>query len=123
MLSAIVLTPSAISSYSTYMTQSSPTAAHATAKSFGAGYIFGIPIGDMGWFGSLLMGVASGFMAFFATTFCAIVFILIYNSALHGNIDFALSYRRVGFPIGILVMVVALSYLGTLWVKRITRKA
>ena len=76
----------------------------------------------MGWFASLLMGVASGFMAFFASTFCAIVFILIYNTALHGSIDFALSYRRVGFPIGVVVMALALSYLGTLWFKRILRR-
>jgi ABC-type dipeptide/oligopeptide/nickel transport system permease subunit len=77
----------------------------------------------MGWFGSLLMGVASGFMAFFASTFCAIVFILIYNSATHRSIDFALSYRRVGFPVGVVVMVVALCYLGTLWCKRILRRS
>jgi hypothetical protein len=104
------------------MTQTSPIAAQPTAKTFAAGYLFGVPIGGMGWFASLLMGVASGFMAFFASTFCAIVFILIYNTALHGSIDFALSYRRVGFPIGVVVMALALSYLGTLWFKRILRR-
>ena len=100
-----------------------PPSAPATARTFGAGYLFGVPLGDLGWFGSLLMGVASGFIAFFASTFCAIFFILLYNTALHGNIDFALSYRRVGFPIGIVVMAVALSYLGTLWCKRILRRS
>ena len=105
------------------MTQTSPTNAHATPRTFGAGYLFGVPIGDMGWFSSLLIGVASGFIAFFASTFCAIFFILIYNTALHGSIDFALSYRRVGFPIGILVMVSALGYLGMLWLKRILRRS
>ena len=105
------------------MTQSSPPQATSTPRTFGAGYLFGVPIGDMGWFGSLLIGVASGFMAFFASTFCAIVFILIYNTAAHGNIDFAMSYRRVGFPIGGVVMVVALSYLGMLWAKRILRRS
>ena len=103
------------------MTQHPPTAP-ASARTFGAGYLFGVPLGDLGWFASLLMGVASGFMAFFAATFCAIVYILIYNTAHHGAIDFALSYRRVGFPIGILVMAAALSYLGTLWFKRILRR-
>jgi hypothetical protein len=82
-----------------------------------------VPVGDFGWFASLLIGVASGFMAFFASTFCAIVFILIYNAAAQDQIDFALSYRRVGFPIGIIVLVVALSYLGTLWFKRILRRS
>ena len=72
------------------MTHSSPTGAHATPipipipKTFAAGYLFGVPLGNLGWFASLLMAVASGFMAFFAATFCAIVFILVYNSALHG---------------------------------------
>jgi uncharacterized membrane protein YphA (DoxX/SURF4 family) len=85
--------------------------------------LFGIPIGELGWFGSLLIGVASGFMAFFATTFCAIVVILIVNSAAHSNIDFAISYRDIGLPIGLLVLVTALGYLGTLWTKRVLRKA
>lgn len=84
--------------------------------------LFGVPFGDLGWFASLLMGVAAGFLAFFAATFCAIVFILVYNSAAHGSIDFALSYRRVGLPIGLLVMALALGTLGTLWLKRILRR-
>jgi ABC-type dipeptide/oligopeptide/nickel transport system permease subunit len=105
------------------MTQTSPTAARPTPRTFGSGYLFGVPLGDLGWFGSLLMGVAAGFLAFFASTFFAIVAILFYNSALHGNVDFALSYRWVGLPIGFLVMAVALSYLGTLWVRRVLRRS
>jgi hypothetical protein len=105
------------------MTQPSPTAAHATPRTFGAGYVFGIPLGGLGWFGSLLIGVASGFFAFFASTFCAILFILIANTAFHTTIDFASSYRRVGFPLGVLVLIAALSYLGTLWFKRILRRS
>lgn len=105
------------------MTQSSPTNARATPRTFAAGYLFGIPLGDLGWFGSLLIGVASGFFAFFASTFCAIVFVLIYNTAFHGTIDFAQTYRRVGFPIGVIVLIFALAYLGTLWFKRILRRS
>lgn len=105
------------------MTQTTPATTRATPRSFGAGYLFGVPLGDLGWFSSLLMGVASGFMAFFAATFCAIVFILVDNTALHGDIDFALSYRRVGLPVGLVVMAIALIYLGTLWVKRILRRS
>ncbi len=85
--------------------------------------MFGVPLGDLGWFASLLMGVASGFLAFFATTFCAIVFILAANTATHSKIDFALSYRVIGFPIGLIVMLAALGYLGTLWFKRILRRS
>ena len=105
------------------MTHSSPTSAHANPipKTFAAGYLFGVPLGNLGWFASLLMAVASGFMAFFAATFCAIVFILVYNSALHGAI--ALSYRRVGLPAGLLVLAIALGYLGMLWCKRIFRRS
>ncbi|HEY5055204.1 MAG TPA: hypothetical protein VII58_03540 [Acidobacteriaceae bacterium] len=85
--------------------------------------LFGIPFGGLGWFGSLLIAVAAGFMSFFATTFCAIVVILIANSASHTSIDFAVSYRDVGLPVGLVVLVAALGYLGTLWVRRVLRKA
>jgi hypothetical protein len=109
------------------MTQTSPIVAETTPrpnpKPFAAGYLFGVPLGNLGWFASLLMAVASGFMAFFGGTFCAIVFILVYNSALHGSIDFASSYRRVGLPAGLLMLVIALAYLGTLWCKRIFRRS
>ena len=105
------------------MTQTSPTAAHPAPRSFGAGYLFGVPLGDLGWFSSLLIGVASGFLTFFASTFCAIVAILFLNSAGHANIDFALSYRRVGLPAGLAVMAIALGYLGTLWLKRMLRRS
>ena len=105
------------------MTQSSSTNVGTAPRTFGTGYLFGVPVRDLGWFGSLLVGVAAGFMTFFATTFCAIIFILAYNSALHGNIDFALSYRRVGLPAGLVVMVFALSYLGRLWLKRVLRRS
>lgn len=105
------------------MTLTSPTADHPNPPTRSGSYLFGAPIGDFGWFASLLIGVASGFIAFFASTFCSIVFILVYNSATHRTIDFAVSYRRVGFPIGIIVMVLALTYLGRLWFKRILRRS
>jgi hypothetical protein len=105
------------------MTQTSSPVTQGAPRSFGAGYLFGVPLGDLGWFGSLLIGVASGFMAFFASTFCAIVVLLVYNTGFHGQIDFALTYRRVGFPIGVAVMAVALVYLGTLWLKRVLRRS
>ena len=53
----------------------------------------------------------------------AIVFILIYNGTTDHAIDFAVSYRYVGLPVGLLVLVLALSYLGTLWFKRILRRS
>jgi hypothetical protein len=85
--------------------------------------LFGVPIGDLGWFTTLLIGFASAFAAFFAATFCGIVSILIYNSSTHGTIDYALSYKAVGLPIGILTLVAVLSYLGLLWCRRVFRRA
>ena len=38
-------------------------------------------------------------------------------------VDFALTYKRVGLPVGLLVLLVALSYLGTLWMRRQLRKS
>ncbi len=88
----------------------------------GPGTLFGVPVGDLGWFASLLMGTATGFAAFFAATFAGIVCILVYNSATHRNVDYSYSYLRVGLPVGLLVLVIALGYLGMLWVRRITRR-
>ncbi len=93
------------------------------ARTSGAGYLFGIPLGDLGWFASLLMSVASGFAAFFAATFCGIVGLLIWNTLLHHTADYAISYRLIGLPVGLLVLVFASLYLGSLWVRRILRKA
>ena len=89
----------------------------------GPGTLFGVPIGDLGWFASLLMGTATGFAAFFAATFLGIVSIMIYNSNSQNKVDFSYSYSRIGLPVGLLVLVIALGYLGTLWVRRITRRA
>jgi hypothetical protein len=69
------------------------------------------------------MSFALGFAAFFAATFFAIFGVLIYNTATRHAVDFALTYKRVGIPVGLLVLVVALGYLGTLWVRRQLRKA
>jgi len=92
-------------------------------RTIGSGYLFGVPLGDLGWFASLLMSVAMGFAAFFAATFCAIFAVLFYNTATHHAVDFALTYRRVGLPVGLVVLAVSLGYLGSLWVKRHLRKS
>lgn len=89
----------------------------------GTGTLFGIPIGDLGWFASLLMGTATGFAAFFAATFAGIVFIMVHNSSSHEAIDYSFSYMRFGLPVGIVVLVVSLCYLGFLWARRMTQRA
>jgi hypothetical protein len=103
-----------------------PVSQHGSSTSphtFGSGYLFGVPLGDLGWFSSLLISFALGFAAFFAATFFAIFAILIYNTSTHHAVDFALTYKRVGLPVGVLMLVAALAYLGTLWVRRQLRKA
>jgi len=91
-------------------------------RTFGSGYLFGVPLGDLGWFTSLLVSFAVGFAAFFASTFFAIVGVLIYNTATHNAVDFALTYKRVGLPVGLVVLALTLGYLGTMWVRRQLRK-
>ena len=90
-------------------------------KTFANGYVFGAPVRDLGWFATVLMGLASGMAAFFAATFVGIMSILFWNAAGH-HADFTVSYRLIGLPIGATVMVAALAYLGTFWVKRIFRR-
>lgn len=85
--------------------------------------LFGAPIGDLGWFASLLIGAAAAFSAFFLATLLGIVGILIFNAETHRTVDLALSYRRGGVVVGITVLLLAWGYLGTLWVRRITRKS
>ena len=92
-------------------------------RTFGSGYLFGIPLGDLGWFTSLVMSFALGFAAFFAATFFAIFGVLIYNTATHHTVDFALTYKRIGLPVGVVLLVMALGYLGTLWVRRQLRSS
>jgi hypothetical protein len=105
------------------MAHASQHGSSASSRTLSSGNLFGIPLGDLGWFTSLVMSFALGFAAFFAATFFAIFGVLIYNTATHRAVDFALTYKRVGLPVGLLVLVVALGYLGTLWVRRQLRKS
>lgn len=95
---------------------------HDVARARREGVLLGIPLGDLGWFSSLLMGLATGFAAFFATTFVSIMSLLFYRIASGRNPDFAIAYRDIGFPVGVVVLVVALSYLGVLYARRIRRR-
>ncbi len=95
---------------------------HDVARARREGVLLGIPLGDLGWFSSLLMGLATGFAAFFATTFVSIMSLLFYRIASGHNPDFAIAYRDIGFPVGVVVLVVALSYLGVLYARRIRRR-
>jgi H+/Cl- antiporter ClcA len=81
------------------------------------GRYFGIPLGDLGLFSSLLMAVAFGFIVFFAVCFFSIFGLLFYNTAGH-HVNMADSYRYVAFPAGLIALVVALVLLLGLWARR-----
>jgi cytochrome bd-type quinol oxidase subunit 1 len=99
------------------------TTANDVERARREGQLFGIPFGDLGWFQSLLMGVATGMAAFFLTTFLAILALLAYMLATGKHPDFALTYRVAGFPVGVVVMALALGFLGVQWARRMARKS
>ena len=86
------------------------------------GRVFGIPLGELGLFSSLLMAFAFGFLVFFSTCFVAILSLLFYNSwgnsAGHHAVDMADSYRYVAFPAGLVALGFALVVLLGLWLRR-----
>lgn len=88
-----------------------------------AGTLFGVPVADLGWFQVILMGVASGMTAFFLATFISIVFLLFRLGFTHQPVDFAMTYKRIGLPIGLIVGISALSFLGYHWVRRLLTKS
>jgi len=94
-----------------------------SAQSGKGGKIWGFPLKGFSLFQSVLLAVAAAFFTFFATTCIAIFALLIWNlfdpRALGHAAD---TYRYVGFPAGVLVLVVALPYFLALWVRAKARK-
>jgi hypothetical protein len=81
------------------------------------GTFFGIPLGDLGLFSSVLMAFAVGFLSFFLFTFLAIAGVGIYNGMGH-HVDYAESYKYISFPASCVVLVASLIFFGTLWLRR-----
>jgi hypothetical protein len=79
--------------------------------------VLGFPLEGFGLFTSLLLTVAAAFFTFFASTCLAIFFLLGWNVLGHHTVSYADSYRYVGLPAGLVVLVVALPVFGTLWVR------
>ena len=105
------------------MEQASNMEMQSGPRTFAGGYLFGVPVGGLGWFASLLMSAASGFGAFFIGTFLGIFGISIFNGVTHRGVDLSWSYKGFGLGLGILVLMLAASYLGMLWIKRTFRRA
>jgi hypothetical protein len=81
------------------------------------GMVFGFPLKGFGLFTSLLLAFAAAFFTFFAATTAAIFTLLAWNLMGHHAVSYADSYRYVGFPAGLVVLVVALPVFAVLWVK------
>src|SRR5271165_3134916 len=97
-------------------TQSVPTRRPA------GGTVLGFPLEGFGLFTSLLLSFAAAFFTFFASTCIAIFSLLGWNLLGHHTVDYADSYRYIGFPAGVLVLIVALPVFGTLWLRAKLRK-
>lgn len=95
---------------------------HSAQSVRGGGKFLGFPLEGFSLFQSLLLAFASAFFTFFATTFVAIFALLIWNAGAAHKINFADSYLYVGFPAGLLVLLVALPLFGSLWVRAKLRK-
>jgi hypothetical protein len=93
------------------MTQSAQTQYPA------GGTVLGFPLKGFGLFTSLLLSFAAAFFTFFASTCIAIFSLLAWNLIGGHAVNYADSYRRVGFPAGIVVLAVALPVFGALWVR------
>jgi hypothetical protein len=93
-----------------------------TAQSGRRKTVFGFPLEGFSLFQSLLLAVASAFLTFFATT-CVAIFALLGWNLLGGHtVNYVDTYRYVGFPAGVLVLVVALPFFLILWVRAKARK-
>jgi hypothetical protein len=81
------------------------------------GTVYGFPLQGFSLFQSLLLAFASAFFTFFATTTIAIYALMAWNIFGHHTVNYADSYLYVGFPAGIVVLIVALPLFLTLWVR------
>ena len=86
------------------------------------GTVLGFPLEGFGFFTSLLLSVAAAFFTFFASTCVAIFSLLAWNVIGHHTVNYADTYLYVGFPAGVLVLIVALPFFGTLWVRAKMRR-
>ena len=80
--------------------------------------LLGVPLGDFGFFSSILLALASGFLTFFATCFLAIIALLFWNVLFHHPINYADSYLYVALPSGLAVLVLAFFFFTGTWLRR-----
>ena len=90
---------------------------HTAQNEQQGGTIFGFTLRGFGLFSSFLLALASAFFVFFTSTCISIFALLIWNLGGHHSVDYADSYRYVGFPAGLVVLVLALPFFLVLWVR------
>jgi hypothetical protein len=81
------------------------------------GRFLGFPLEGFGFFTSLLLTVASGFLAFFAVTTISIFALLVWNIYGQHSVRYDASYLYFGFPAGLIVLVIAAIVFGVLWIR------
>lgn len=86
------------------------------------GNVLGFPLAGFSLFQSMLLSLAAAFFTFFLTTCVAIFSLLVWNGLLHHTINYADSYRYVGFPAGVLVLIVAVPFFAVLWIRAKVQK-
>jgi len=86
------------------------------------GTFLGFPLEGFSFFQSLLLAFTSAFFTFFATTCIAIFALLGWNVVGHHTVNYADSYLYVGFPAGMVALLIALPLFGTLWVRAKLRR-
>jgi len=87
------------------------------ARHAAGGKILGFPLQGFGLFTSLLLTLATAFFTFFASTCIAIFSLLAWNVFGHHAVNYADSYRCVGFPAGLIALAAAMLVFGSLWVR------
>jgi hypothetical protein len=93
-----------------------------TAEGGRGARIFGFPVEGFSLFQSLILAFASAFLTFFATTCASIFALLAWNVVGGHSVNYADTYLYVGFPAGVLVLVVTLPLFLALWVRAKARK-
>jgi hypothetical protein len=90
---------------------------HTMHNQHGRRSILGFPLEGFSLFQGVLLAVASAFFTFFAVTTIAIFALLFWNVGAAHKINFADSYLYIGFPAGLIVLLIALPYFVTVWFR------
>jgi hypothetical protein len=84
--------------------------------------LLGIPVGDFGFFATLLVAASAAMLTFFAMTFLSIIGVSIYKGISGSPVSLAVSYKYIAFPTACVVLAVGLVYLLTVWARRKMRQ-